>query len=574
MLAAPQFILAVAEWNSINSMSRSMSGRVFRRAETSQSASGGVTQQLPTSCQNLPCRNIHILGGSNPPFSVLELSIQLLDPHLFYRTMPPSATPGSRKRGRPRNNESETDNSTKKPRLDSPTAHKRATPGSLRSLSSAISESFNHGERKVSTNGSIKKGRQPIDKAYEIPDSDGEGQKTRNREGKLQSKASKSDVNGDLDAVYDFPGSDEEPSAVRTPSRKTKGAGSSGQLSAKATKTTSAANKRNGIKDKSEPASQKSARGARSTVSGTNSRKAGQETAEATASETEHNELEDDSDSANALTPVATRSVAKGGGVLTGTNGDAPQLKGILTPSKRLSERNAKSVAFDEAKTKTDDIYFADLPKEPVKSKSSSQKRPLGKENQALEVADEPEEDEEDDDEVCVICSKPDSKPPNEILFCDSCDMAVHQKCYGVARIPKGDWLCKDCAQDPSSGSAATDKKTSVVAAEAVPDIPNFEQHLRSTQRVLLDRCTGKRRIKLRGQDEAYEKTFQLVEQTVLAGEGNSMLIIGARGCGKTTVSSEKPTPSGTKLTCELRWWTRCYLTWVWSIETSFMWST
>lgn len=31
-------------------------------------------------------------------------------------------------------------------------------------------------------------------------------------------------------------------------------------------------------------------------------------------------------------------------------------------------------------------------------------------------------------------------------------------------------------------------------------------------------------------------KVYQVVEQTVLAGEGNSMLVIGARGCGKTTL--------------------------------------
>ncbi|KAL8684507.1 MAG: hypothetical protein Q9224_006308, partial [Gallowayella concinna] len=36
--------------------------------------------------------------------------------------------------------------------------------------------------------------------------------------------------------------------------------------------------------------------------------------------------------------------------------------------------------------------------------------------------------------------------------------------------------------------------------------------------------------------DEEYRKTHQLVTQTVLAGEGNSMLLIGPRGCGKTTL--------------------------------------
>lgn len=518
--------------------------------------------QLPTSYQNLPLKSL-TFSKAAIHLSVTRLFHTSNPPLLFFwpREMSQSATPGSRKRGRPRNNELETASSTKKPRLNSFAASNRVTPGSLRSLSSAISGSFGYGERKVSTNGSIKKGRQPIDKACEVPDSDDEGPKTRASKGNTRSNASANCSNGDLDDVYDFRGSDEEPTPVHTPSRKTRGAGSPGQTSAKATKSSSAALKRKGVRGNLEPHSQRAARGPSGTVLGTTSKKAGEETAEATASETEDSEPEDDSDFGNVLAPAAARSSAQDGGVLPVTNGDITKPKGILSPNKRLSERNAKSVAFDEAKAKTDEVCFADLPAKPVMSRPSSQKPPSGKENQPLETADGSEDDEEEDDEVCVVCSKPDSNPPNEILFCDSCDMAVHQKCYGVARIPKGDWLCKDCARNPSGGAAVTGKKTSVVAAEAAPDIPNFEQHLRSMQRVLLDRCTGKRRMKLRGQDEAYDKTFQLVEQTVLAGEGNSMLIIGARGGGKTTVSSQKPVRSGTKLTSELRWWSRCYLT-------------
>jgi origin recognition complex subunit 4 len=54
---------------------------------------------------------------------------------------------------------------------------------------------------------------------------------------------------------------------------------------------------------------------------------------------------------------------------------------------------------------------------------------------------------------------------------------------------------------------------------------------------VLLDRCAGRRRIRMFGQDDAAEKVHQVLEQTVLAGEGNSLLLIGPRGSGKTTVS-------------------------------------
>jgi len=52
----------------------------------------------------------------------------------------------------------------------------------------------------------------------------------------------------------------------------------------------------------------------------------------------------------------------------------------------------------------------------------------------------------------------------------------------------------------------------------------------------ILEGLTAKRRLPLVNLDAEYQKVFQLVEQTVLAGEGNSMLVIGSRGSGKTTL--------------------------------------
>ncbi|KPM44354.1 hypothetical protein AK830_g2222 [Neonectria ditissima] len=192
--------------------------------------------------------------------------------------------------------------------------------------------------------------------------------------------------------------------------------------------------------------------------------------------------------------------------------------KGIMTPSKKRGPRARKSVTFGSGQDLNGEVFFEDLPKKPRGRKPAVPA---------------------DDEIVCGICSRPDSKAPNQIILCDNCDFAVHQECYDVPEIPSGDWLCKSCTQEDV---LKTPKKTEdtdepiVTTAVEVPDIPNLDQHVKSLQRVLLDRCTGRRRIKMFGQQEAHEKVHQLIEQTVVAGEGNSMLLIGARGCGKTTL--------------------------------------
>jgi len=58
------------------------------------------------------------------------------------------------------------------------------------------------------------------------------------------------------------------------------------------------------------------------------------------------------------------------------------------------------------------------------------------------------EDDQPDADVYCWACWDPETYPPNnQIVFCDACDVTIHQSCQGprLAKVPAGKWLCDKC---------------------------------------------------------------------------------------------------------------------------------
>ncbi|KAG7386860.1 hypothetical protein PHYPSEUDO_015170 [Phytophthora pseudosyringae] len=63
----------------------------------------------------------------------------------------------------------------------------------------------------------------------------------------------------------------------------------------------------------------------------------------------------------------------------------------------------------------------------------------------------EPEQEEEEDG-YCAVCLESESYDDDPIVFCDGCNMAVHQFCYGIRVMPSDKWFCDVCTEARTGG--------------------------------------------------------------------------------------------------------------------------
>lgn len=103
---------------------------------------------------------------------------------------------------------------------------------------------------------------------------------------------------------------------------------------------------------------------------------------------------------------------------------------------------------------------------------------------------------------------------------------------HGVEPVHDRGVSLKDVELIRPTPSASSQRKSAPVR----PSLRIEESEQAMLRAIVLDKITSKRPIPLVGLDSEYTKVYQVAEQTVTAGEGNSMLVIGARGSGKTAL--------------------------------------
>ncbi|CRG86834.1 Origin recognition complex subunit 4 [Talaromyces islandicus] len=133
-----------------------------------------------------------------------------------------------------------------------------------------------------------------------------------------------------------------------------------------------------------------------------------------------------------------------------------------------------------------------------------------------------------------------DSEPPAADAAKDTTDSPMVNGGMDDSYDPVTAQLQQDLIQDIDAHEEQLENQNTPLPEYAETFCITCDPHLREEVGILsnfvLEKLTGRRVVPLKGLDAEYQKVYQLVEQTVTAGEGNSMLLMGSRGSGKTAM--------------------------------------
>ena len=123
---------------------------------------------------------------------------------------------------------------------------------------------------------------------------------------------------------------------------------------------------------------------------------------------------------------------------------DTKWLEALNSQRKMEQVEAIKPAVFEVTMTKIEKEWHA-LEKRIPKPNPKPPQTHRPRSSSAAAVNGEPAAAGEEQDSKCAICDDGDCENTNAIVFCDGCDLAVHQECYGVPFIPEGQWLCRKC---------------------------------------------------------------------------------------------------------------------------------
>ncbi|GMF42586.1 unnamed protein product [Phytophthora fragariaefolia] len=143
-----------------------------------------------------------------------------------------------------------------------------------------------------------------------------------------------------------------------------------------------------------------------------------------------------------------------------GTDGNKVDKTNDANPAieKTMEKRCQKRVIVDLTETEDSLNIGKDKTKaeDAIVSTKIEEARSIAPSQQPAQKNAEPKHEEED---CCSVCRESESYDDDPIVFCDRCNVAVHQFCYGIRVVPNDKWFCDVCTEAQPAGTSSSKRQ-------------------------------------------------------------------------------------------------------------------